>query len=91
MSGLSNFDSFRDGGVGGRIAGALWGVAARTYSILLATFLCNCRLASSQAVLLASKWCIHTAVSTRLLPNAHKTEYMCFNQAGDISTLEGPL
>ena len=21
--------------------------------------------------------------------NAHKTEYMCFNQAGDISTLEG--
>ena len=31
----------------GRIVGALWGVAARTYSILLATFLCNCRLASS--------------------------------------------
>ena len=24
-----------------------------------------------------------------LLVNAHKTEYMCFNQAGDISTLEG--
>ena len=21
--------------------------------------------------------------------NAHKTEYMCFNQAGDISTLDG--
>ena len=21
--------------------------------------------------------------------NAHKTEYICFNQAGDISTLEG--
>ena len=21
--------------------------------------------------------------------NSHKTEYMCFNQAGDISTLEG--
>ena len=51
-----------------RIVGALWGVAARTYSILLATFLCNCRLASSPAVLLASKWCIHTAVLTRLLP-----------------------
>ena len=42
-----------------------WCLAARTYSILLATFLCNCRLASSPAVLLASKWCIHTAVSTR--------------------------
>ena len=21
--------------------------------------------------------------------NAHKTEYMCFNKAGDVSTLEG--
>ena len=40
---------------GGRIVGALWGVAARTCSILLSTFLCNCRLASSSAVLLASK------------------------------------
>ena len=38
-------------GVGGRIVGALWGVTARTCSILLATFLCNCRLASSPAVL----------------------------------------
>ena len=35
---------------GGRIVGALWGVAARTCSILLATFLCNCRLAFSPAV-----------------------------------------
>ena len=42
------------------------GVAARTCSILLATFLCSCRLASP-AVLLASKWCIPIAVSTRLL------------------------
>ena len=50
-----------------RIVGALLGVATRTYSILLATFLCNCRLACSPAVLLASKWCIHTAVSTRPL------------------------
>ena len=24
-----------------------------------------------------------------LLVNAHKTEYMCFNQTGDISTLDG--
>ena len=31
---------------GGRIVGALWGVAARTCSILLTTFLCNCHLAS---------------------------------------------
>ena len=103
-------------GVGGRIVGALWGVAARTCSILLITFLCNCHLASSQAVLLAFKLCIHTAVSTWPLPgrncisnqaetllhslewaaagiglhvNAHKTEYMCFNQTGDISTLDG--
>ena len=35
---------------GGRIVGALWGVAAKTCSILLATFLCNYRLASSLAV-----------------------------------------
>ena len=35
---------------GGRIAGALWGVAARTCSIFLAAFLCSCCLASSPAV-----------------------------------------
>ena len=29
------------------------------------------------------------AVGIGLHVNAHKTEYMCFNQAGDISTLEG--
>ena len=52
---------------GGRIVGALWGVAAWTYSILLETFLCSCCLSSSRVVLLASKWCIHTAVSTRPL------------------------
>ena len=48
--------------------GDLWGVAARSCSILLATFFCNCRLASSPAVLLSSKWCTHTAVSIRPLP-----------------------
>ena len=64
MSGSSNLDSFRDR----KLVAVLWGVAARTCSILLATFLCNCRLASSPAVLLASKWCIHTAISTGLLP-----------------------
>ena len=42
-------------GAGGCIVSASWGVAARTCSILLAAFLCNCRLASSPAVLLASK------------------------------------
>ena len=40
--------------VGGHIVGVLWGIAARTCSILLVQFLCNCRLASSPAVLLAS-------------------------------------
>ena len=35
---------------GGRIVGALWSVAARTCSILLSTFSCNCRLASSPTV-----------------------------------------
>ena len=29
------------------------------------------------------------AIGSGLHVNAHKTEYMCFNQAGDISTLEG--
>ena len=29
------------------------------------------------------------AAGIRLNVNAHKTEYMCFNQAGDISTLDG--
>ena len=46
------------------IVGALWGVATSTCLILLATFLCSCRLASFPSVLLASKWCIHSAVST---------------------------
>ena len=34
-------------GASGRIVGVLWGVTARTCSILLSTFLCNCRLVSS--------------------------------------------
>ena len=41
-------------GVGGRTVGVLWGVAARTCSGLHAAFLCNCHLASSPVVLLAS-------------------------------------
>ena len=54
--------------MGGSIVGALWSVAARTCLILLATFSCNCRLASSPAVKLASKSYIHTTVSIRPLP-----------------------
>ena len=70
--------------MGGRwpYIGALWGFAARNYSILLSTFLCNCRLASSPAVLLASKWCIHTAVSTRPLPGRN---CVSFYRSGLIS------
>ena len=41
-------------------------------------------------------WCIVgcccqdlAAASIGLYVNAHKTEYMCYNQTGDISTLEG--
>ena len=30
-----------------------------------------------------------TAAGIGLHVNAHKTEYMCFNQTGDISTLDG--
>ena len=52
---------------GGRIVGALCGVAARACSILLATFLCNWHLASSPAVLLASKWCIYTTAAWKKL------------------------
>ena len=29
------------------------------------------------------------AASTGLYVNAHKTEYICYNQKGDISTLDG--
>ena len=46
----------------------LVGCCLQDCSILLATFLCNCHLASSPAILLASKWCIHTAVTTWPLP-----------------------
>ena len=62
---------------GSRIFGALWDVATR-----LSTFLCNCRLASSPAVLLASKWCIHTAVSTRPPP---ERKYVSFYPSFIIS------
>ena len=64
----------------GRIVSALWGVATRTYSILLSTFLCNCRLASSPAILLASKCCIHTAVLTWLLPGRNCISFYFIGQ-----------
>ena len=41
-------------GVGGRKAAVIWGVAARTCSILLVAFLCNCCQALSPCVHLAS-------------------------------------
>ena len=50
--------------------------------ILLATFLCSCRLASPPAVLLASKRCIHTAVLTRPLPGRN---CVSFYRSGLIS------
>ena len=75
VSGSSNLDSFRDGRQVARIVGALWGVAARSCSILRATFLCNCRLASSPAILSASKWCFYTAVSIRPLPGRNCVSY----------------
>ena len=53
MSGSSNLNSFRDRGQVA-VVGVLWGVAARTCLRLHVAFLCNCRLASSPAVLLAS-------------------------------------
>ena len=55
-------------GADGRTVGVLWGVAARICLRLHVAFLCNCRLASSPAVLLASKECSHIAVSMWPLP-----------------------
>ena len=57
--------------IGGRwsYSWCLVGCYCRTCSRLLAAFLCNCRLASSLAVLLESMKCIHIAVSMRPLPN----------------------
>ena len=50
--------------------------------LLLSTFLCNCSLAFSPNVLLASKWCIHTAVSIRPLPGRN---CVSFYRSGLIS------
>ena len=60
----------------------LWCVAARIYSLLLSTFLYNCCLVSSPDVSLASKWCIHTTVSTRPLPGRN---CVSFYRSGLIS------
>ena len=49
--------------VGGRTVAVLWGAVTRTCSILLASFSCSCRPASSPYILLVSTWCIHIAVS----------------------------
>ena len=58
------------------------GCCRQDCSRLLATFLCSCHLASSSAVLLASKWCIHTAVSIRQLPGRN---CVSFYRSGLIS------
>ena len=50
FSGSSNLDSFSWWKVSGCVLGALWGVASITCSILLAAFLCNCRLSFSPAI-----------------------------------------
>ena len=53
--------------VGGHTVAALRGVATRTYTIFLASFLCDYCQAFSPYVLLAFTWCIHIAVSIRPL------------------------
>ena len=60
---------------GGRILGALWGVVARTCSILLATFLCNCCLASSPAVLFSVQ-VVHPYSSINMTTARKKLYYL---------------
>ena len=99
----------------------LWGVAARTCAVLLATFLCNCHrengfeltkkrsrrypaktitdadYADDIAILVnksnQAETLLHSferaAAGIGLHVNTHKTEYVCYNQTGDISTLDG--
>ena len=49
--------------VGCRTVAVLWGAVSRTSSILLATFLCNCRQVFSPYVSLVSMCCTHVAES----------------------------
>ncbi len=79
MSGSSNLDNFRDGR---QVPYSWWSVATRTSSILLAALLCNCRLASSPAVYLASKSCVYKAISIRPLPGRN---CVSFYRSGLIS------
>ena len=58
------------------VIGSRWGVVARTCSGLHAAFLCNCRLASSPAVLLASMYCTRIAVSMWLLPGRNCVSFI---------------
>ena len=70
----------------------LCGVASRTCSIQFAVFLCNCRQAFSPYVLLASIWCIHIAVSTRLLLGKKLRFYsaiILWRQTQNIYSVEG--
>ena len=77
VSGSSNLDSFRDER---QVAVQLvpCGVLPPVVQYC-STFLCNCHLAPSPAVLLASKLCIHTAVSIRPLPGRN---YVSFHRSG---------
>ena len=52
------------------------------------SFLCNCRLAFPPAVLLASKKCIHTAVSTRPLLGRNSAAG-CFKLCSNVSACLG--
>ena len=78
MSGSSNLDRVSWWVVDDCITAVLWGVATRIYSIFLAAFLCNCYQAFSPYVPLASRQCIHTAVSTR--PRFEKTAFHFIGQ-----------
>ena len=79
----------------------MWGVATRTCSIFLATkhpakTITDADYATDIAILAntpnQAETLLHSleraAAGIGLHVNAHKTEYMCYNQTGDITTLE---
>ena len=70
--------------VGGRIIAVLWGVASRTYAACNIEHKCN--KIQAETLLHSLE---RAAASIGLHDNAHKTEYMGFNQTGDVFTLDG--
>ena len=54
-------------GGGSRTAAALWGAASRTYSILLAAFLCSCRQELFFTKQRSYRYCCMDALHGRLL------------------------